>query len=176
MPAIENESVMMTPRQILTGAAITILLAFFAWGTILPGTPQIYAPLNCLIILPLFLMDIDQIGSYVAIAIVPVFFWLWCLPVLRGCPTMPRRSFVIFVCAVVLSALWLVFGWGYGIQYQGSGYVAGVTIISVFCWMPLSFLALRAWRCPSAGRNLAFHVALFSWLAWYAFPYLGELP
>jgi hypothetical protein len=23
-------------------------------------------------------------------------------------------------------------------------------------------------------RNLAFHWVLFAWLAWYAFPYLGE--
>jgi len=105
-----------------------------------------------------------------------LFFCLWCWPVLRGRTTLPARSVVLFLCAVALSAITLIFGRRYGIQYQSSGYVIGVTLINAVCWALLGALALLARRRPSFGHNLGFHVALFAWLAWYAFPYLGELP
>jgi hypothetical protein len=62
------------------------------------------------------------------------------------------------------------------VEYQGIGYVVGVAAINVLCWALLGVLAFRARRRPSYGRSLMFHTALFAWLAWCAFPYLGELP
>ena len=63
----------------------------------------------------------------------------------------------------------------YGLEYQGIHYVFGVALINVISWTLLIILALLVRRRPSFGRNLTFHAALFAWLAWYAFPYLGEV-
>lgn len=75
-----------------------------------------------------------------------------------------------------VSAVLLAVGQEYGERYQGVQYVRAVTAMSVAWWSGLIVLAALALRQPSVGRNLWFHVALFSWLAWYAAPYMGELP
>jgi hypothetical protein len=41
----------------------------------------------------------------------------------------------------------------------------------------LFFAFVRTWKMGASFRNSLFvHWMLFAWLAWYAFPYLGELP
>lgn len=169
---------MTTTQRNLTGVAIVALLALLSRLTILPGTPQIYAPLNLLGMLPAFLTaDLLQGACiYVAVAVVPFFFCVWCWPVLRGRTTLPTRSIVLLVIAVVLSAFSLIFGSRYGVEYQSVSYVVGVAAINVICWAFLGVLAFLARRRPSFGLNFGFHAALFAWLAWCAFPYLGELP
>jgi hypothetical protein len=96
--------------------------------------------------------------------------------VLCGGVTLPTRSIVLLISAIVLSAVSLIFGSPYGVKYQSVGYVVGVAVINVTCWALLGVLALLARRYPRLGGNLGFHAALFAWLAWCAFPYLGELP
>jgi len=169
---------MTTTQRNLTGVAIIVLLALLSWLIILPGTPQVYAPLNLLIVLPEFLAAglLQRAYLYVAVAVVPFFFCIWCWPVLRGGTTLPTRSIVLLVLAVVLSAVSLMFGSRYGVEYQSVGYIVGVAVINVICWALLGLLALLARRRPSFGHNLGFHATLFAWLAWCAFPYLGEFP
>jgi hypothetical protein len=165
-------------QRALIGCAVTVLLAFLSWLTILPGTPKMYAPFNLLVFVPVGLTEgvLGRASKLVGIAVVPFLFCVWCLPVLGGCQEVPVRSIILLVCAGALSALLLICGFGSGLTYHDVGYVVGVTIMSIICWTIVGVSALVAWRCPSAGRNLAFHVALFAWLAWYAFPYLGEVP
>ena len=152
-------------------------MLFRSWLTISPGTPQIYAPLNLLVVLPAFLIaDLFHGGGIIAVSVVPLFFCLWCWPVLRGSETLPTRSIVLLVVAVALSAASLIFGARYGVEYQSVGYVVGVAVVNISCWALLGVLALLAHRRPSFGHNLGFHAALFAWLALCAFPYLGELP
>lgn len=168
---------MTTTQQHFAGVAAVGLLLLLSWLTILPGTPQIYAPLNLLALIPAIMSSGLFGDSYLlAVAVVPAFFCLWCRPVLRGRTTLPARSIVLFILAVLLSAASLIFGARYGIEYQSAGYVAGVAIINLICWALLGLLAILACRRPSFGHNLGFHTALFAWLAWCAFPYLGELP
>jgi hypothetical protein len=168
---------MRTTQQHFAGAGAIAVVALLSWLTILPGTPQVYAPLNLLVVIPALLSASVFEGSYMlAVAVVPLFFCLWCWPVLRGRTTLPTRSIVLLILAVVLSAALLVFGSRYGIEYQSVAYVVGVAVINVVCWTLLGVLALLARRRPSFGHNLGFHAALFAWLAWGAFPYLGELP
>jgi hypothetical protein len=169
---------MTTAQRTSSTVALIAMLALLSWFTVLPGVPKVYAPLNLLVLIPWFLCAsvLGSAGFFVAIAVVPVFFCLWCWPVLRGCATLPARSIVLLVSAVALSALSLILGSRYGVEYQSVGYVIGVAIINVACWGLLGGLALLARRRPSFGCNLGFHAALFAWLAWGAFPYLGELP
>jgi hypothetical protein len=168
---------MTTTQRRFAGVATVGLVLLLSWLTILPGTPHIYAPLNLLVVIPAFMSSGLFGDSYLlAIAVVPVFFGLWCWPVLRGRTTLAIRSVVLLILAVVLSASSLIFGARYGVEYQSVGYVIGVAAINIGCWVLLGVLALLARRRPSFVHNLGFHAALFAWLAWCAFPYLGELP
>jgi uncharacterized membrane protein SirB2 len=117
-----------------------------------------------------------RISTRIACAFVPVLFVVWCWPVLKGGAVLPTRSLCLLCLTILLSAISLAFGARYGVQYQSVSYVLGVAIINVVFWIVLGILAVSARRSPSFARNLAFHAALFAWIAWCAFPYLGELP
>jgi len=168
---------MTTTQRTWWGIAAVGVVTLLSWLTLSPGTPQVYAPLNFLVVIPAFLCSGLFGNSYLlAIAFVPAFFCLWCWPVLRGHPTLPMRSLILFFCAVALSASCLIFGASYGVKYQSVNYVIGVSGMNVLCWGSIAVLAVVARRRPSVGPTLLFHTALFAWLAWCAFPYLGELP
>jgi hypothetical protein len=163
---------MTSTQRHFAGLAVAGGLAFLSWLTISPGTPQIYAPLNLFVVIPEFLTS----SAILAVAVTPLFFYLWSWPVWRGVATLPIRSIVLLVLCIVLSAANFAFGFRFASEYHGAGYVVGVLVVNLCCWPLLGALAVRArWR-PGFGRNLAFHAALFAWLAWGAFPYLGELP
>jgi hypothetical protein len=162
---------MATAQRVTATTAIVMGLILLSWLTVFPGVPEVYAPLNFLVMVPYFLG-----GRLVAFSVIPVFFLLWCLPMLRNGAQLPTRSIILLVCAVALSAISLISGYNHGIEYQGFDYTRGVFIINLVWWALLGGLAVFA-RCrPGIGQNLVFHAMLFAWLAWYAFPYLGELP
>jgi hypothetical protein len=163
----------------LAAVLAVAVVAFFSWLTIMPGYPKLYAPLNLLMTIPA--MHAAEVargswGGFFAIPIVPVFFCAWSWGVLRGRVKLPVRSLVLLVLAVLLSAAHIGFGYKYGVKYQSPEYTAAVAIISLIFWVVLGALAILASRRPTFRHNLVFHTVLFSWLAWYAFPYLGELP
>jgi hypothetical protein len=154
-------------------------LGLLSWLTIWPGTPQIYAPFNVAVVLPMFLIGAfvdESVAAVVACAIVPLLFCIWCWPALHGRVELPIRSIVLLIVTLLLSAVWLVLGYRYGIEYQGTAYVAGVTAISIGFWAALIVFAFIARRRPNTRHNLGFHITMFGWFAWYVFPYLGELP
>jgi hypothetical protein len=165
-----------------------IAVAFLSWFTMSPGVPTIYAPFNLLVLVPAFragmLIDGIQtglteraamnVGVCLGVAIVPLVFCGWTLPLLRGCVAVHRRSVILFICTLVGSALWIAFGYRDGIRYEGSGYMIGVILVSIVCWVSLGALALVARRRASPRLSFAFHILWFAWLAWYSFPFLGE--
>lgn len=167
---------MTTAQRNITVSVPVVALSLLSWLTISPGTPQVFAPCNVLVVFPGWLTGSASGALAVALLLVPTLFCIWCWPVFRGRTALPTRSIVLLVCAVVLSATWLATGYRYGVEYQSTGYVAGVVTINLVCWFLLGALALLARRRPSFGHNLGFHAALVAWLAWCAFPYLGELP
>jgi hypothetical protein len=167
---------MTAAQRNITVAVPVVALALLSWLTISPGTPQVFAPCNVLVVFPGWLTGSPSGALAVALLLVPALYCIWCWPVFQGRTTLPTRSIVLLVVAVLLSAAWLISGYRYGVQYQSAGYVAGVVIINVVCWVFLGALAVFARRHPSFGHSLGFHAALFAWLAWGAFPYLGELP
>ena len=71
-----------------------------------------------------------------------------------------------------------MFGLGYssGVDSQGAAYARGVLILNVIWWIVVAVLFRLAWLRKTVAYNFAFHIVLFAWLAWYALPYMGELP
>lgn len=170
------------PLGWIAGIAVT---GFFAWLTISSGVPKSYAPFNLIVwgSVGLFcnVLDIlmprnegyEKMGKAMGIMLVPIVFAVWSLPLLWG-RVVPSRSIVLLICTAVISSLWLIFGFRKGIHHQGFSYVTSVIVIGIGWWVLLGMLAFIAWRWPSMGRNYLLQVVLFIWLAWYAFPYLGE--
>jgi hypothetical protein len=163
--------------RIVLGSCVAAALAGLSWLTLGPY-PTVWRPLNLLVLLPLFLFGCPSpVAFVVACAAVPLMYLAWCAALLRdGSPKVPTRSFVLFFAAAGISAFMHIVGSPYAAQYQGWAYLKGVWIISTLWWVGLTGLALLAERNPSFAKNFTFHAALFAWLAWYAIPYMGELP
>lgn len=102
-------------------------------------------------------------------------FFAWNPQLLRGQARTPKRTFALVATVVGLGLAYLVASWGPGLRHQGIEYTLFVDAESVACIAALCVLFFRSWRGePSFGWNLALHWVLFAWLAWFAFPYLGE--
>ncbi len=113
----------------------------------------------------------------IAVAVPVIFFLLWNPNLLRGQVEIPKRTYFLFAGTVLLTIVWFMGGWKFGLQYQGTRFTYLVCAINALWILFLAAFLIRARkRNPSFPKNLALHWLLFAWLSWYAFPYLGELP
>jgi hypothetical protein len=162
-------------------AWVTLICGFLllipAWvGLHLFGVTMLLSPLPALTIIPAFLLDAMHLQA-AALVIPVILFFAWNPGLFRGTETIPRRTYVLFAIATVLSTIWFVGSWKYGLQYQGRTYTYLICALNAAWLSGLGvFLFLRRKYDPSFASNLAFHLLFFAWLGWYAFPYLGELP
>ena len=162
--------------QILTLTAGALLIFPASVGLLTSGAPTLISPFPALTILPAFLLS--STGLYWLAVLVPsVFFWLWNPQLFYGSTRIPVRTFVLFFACVVLTIIWFVESWNFGLQYQGARF----TYITCACNGILvafigTLLVVFRKAAPSFWKVLAIHWLLFAWLAWGAFPYLGELP
>jgi hypothetical protein len=157
-------------RTVLAGTSLVIPASL---GLFLTGGPTIFCPLPILTVLPLFV----RLPPSVAILIPSLLFFVWNSALLRGAPVVPKRSYLLFGALVILSVVYFNLSWGYGLQYQGRRYTQGIALANAI-WIALLIVlfALSRTQKPSFVFNLTLHWLFFAWLAWYAFPYLGELP
>jgi hypothetical protein len=113
----------------------------------------------------------------IAVAVPTIFFLLWNPQLFRGQSEIPRRTYALFVGAILLNVVWFLGGWKFGLQYQGTRFTYSVCAINAVWILFLAVFLVRARKgSRSFANSLASHWLLFAWLAWYAFPYLGELP
>jgi hypothetical protein len=111
------------------------------------------------------------------ILIPSILFFLWSPGLLLNQkPNVPKRTIALLGLLTILAVVDFGFGWKYGMQYQGSRYTIGVGIINVVWLVFLWWTVIHCRSQPSFKGHLLSHWFLFAWLAWYAFPYLGELP
>jgi len=164
----------------IMAVAIALFLGLLSWVTLLPGWPRIWAPCNILAFLPALvfcdLFHSPTICLTLTAMVIPLFFLLWTAPATWCAAKPPTRTIVLSLLMVLLSAASVILGFSYGVEYQGWGYVIGVVIISVIFWVAILALAVIAVRSKRVKWNVAFHIVFFAWLAWYAIPYMGELP
>jgi hypothetical protein len=143
-------------------------------GLLLTGVPSLFSPFPVLTIVPAFLLSPRV--YHAAVLIPTLLFFAWNPQLFRGEGQIPKRSLVLLGLAAACNVFWFVGGWQYGIKYQGPQHVYFVCVANLLWLVLLCVAMLRYWRAPSFVGNMLFHWTLFSWLAWYAFPYLGELP
>jgi hypothetical protein len=125
-------------------------------------------------------MSLPALTFWPAIFLRPPF--TLCLPVLIFVVWVPEnakipwRSYALLVVSAPLNVMYCVGGWRLGLQYQGLEHTRAVCFVSI-AWTALLVLAFAlSWKRRSLDHSLFLHWMLFAWLAWYAFPYLGELP
>jgi hypothetical protein len=145
-------------------------------GLLISGVPTILCPFPAVTVLPAFLLSGPHLWNP-AVALPTLFFFVWHRGLFRGEAMVPKRSYVLFSFAAASSVAWFVAGWRWGVQYQGIRHVQVVCAVNV-AWVGFLGLAFaRAWKGASSfSYSLFVHWMLFAWFAWYAFPYLGELP
>jgi hypothetical protein len=159
--------------------AVGFGLVLVAWiGCFSAGMPTLICPLPTVTILPAFFLASppSNLPPTLAILVPALLFFAWNPGLFRGTLQVPKRSWVLLTILTALSTVYFPFSWRYGNEYQGHKYTEIICAINVGCIAILWAVLLRASRLRSFGSNLLFHAALFAWLAWYAFPYLGELP
>ncbi len=133
-------------------------------------TTSLLYPIPGLVLLPLFF-----IGP-LAILVPMVLFFVWNPGLFNGDAKTPKRTYVLLLIATLLSPLWFVAGWRDGVAIQGLRYNFSVLGINVVWIMVSWFVFARNWKAePSFKSNLLVHCLLFAWLAWYAFPFFGEM-
>jgi hypothetical protein len=148
---------------------LSLLLPIVFWS-LLRDLPSPLYPL------PLLVVAFALVFRYAAIAVPMLLFFAWNPGLFRGEAMMPKRSYVLLAVLTLLSVPWFGVGWKFGLAYQGGRYCYSVLMTNI-CWLAGLWLVFaRTKRADSFAANLFFHWMLFAWLAWYAFPYLGELP
>jgi hypothetical protein len=110
------------------------------------------------------------------LAVPSLCFWAWSFQLFGGKAGVPKRTLVLHAVVAVLSVVWFVLGWRYGLQFEGTRFTLATAAISASFAVTISFLAWRNTRSPSYERSVAVHWLLFAWVVTYAFPYLGETP
>lgn len=147
-------------------------------GLLLRGFPTLLSPLPLLTVIPAFMLSSLSAArfTWAAVLIPSLFFFAWNPALFWGQVQVPKRSLVLLLAMTVLSVIWFVGSWRYGLEYQGRQYTYVICVINGVWLAVLWTIAAGRWCRASFAGNLLFHWLLFTWLGWYAFPYLGELP
>lgn len=153
----------------VAGLSLMIPLPFMLFSKDMPS--ELY-PLPVIVAIPALL----GLG-YAAAAGPMLFFFLWNPGLFRGEVKVPKRSHILLTIATLLTFMWFFIGWKYGLEFQGRRYNYSVLAINIAWLVGLWAISVRSRKVePSFRASLLLHWMLFAWLAWYAFPYLGELP
>jgi hypothetical protein len=168
----EQEKIMRVPTIDSVTATITagLCLAIPALIGLSGGEPTVLGPFPVLTMLPAFFVRSGAV-------VVPILlFFAWNPGLFRGQEKVPKRSYWLLGTVIALSPMWFALSWTWGLHYQGARYTYTVCAGNVV-WASLLvglFVGFRN-REASFRTNLLLNWALFAWLAWYAFPFLGEL-
>lgn len=111
----------MKPKTATMIAGIVVgLVAAQSLGAFGGGSPTIISPVSMLLAVPAFLgLPLPIVATLFAGV-----FWLWCLHLFRGDPSVPKRTAVLLGITGALSILLFATGWRLGIQYQGLAHAA----------------------------------------------------
>ena len=152
-------------------AGLSLLVPAVLW-LFSKNDPTVLYPFPGLVVVPALF------GLGIAAVVVPVLtFFVWNPGLFQGNSSIPKRSYLLLATATLLSVLWFVIGWKDGMDFQGKKYGYSVLTINGG-WLTLLWLMFVHNRKSkkSFHANLLLHWILFVWLAWYAFPFFGELP
>jgi hypothetical protein len=162
------------PNRLTLIAGLSLLIppiCGMLYGLItLADTVPAFYPGPVFVLLPSFL--IGPAGMLVPM----ISFFLWNRALFNGAVKIPRRSHILVAFLTVLSVPWFLSGWRDGIDLHGPHFNYFLSMINIAWLAILWFLIVHSWKAePSFRFNLLFHWLLFAWLAWFAFPFFGDV-
>ena len=161
---------------VATIAAGVGLLFPASLGLFISGVPTKLCPFPLLTILPAFALSAFRL-PYAAVLVPVLLFFVWHRGLFRGETRVPQRTYALLAIVSVLSTVYFIASWKLGLEYQGAEYTRAVCVVNATWATVLIFAFARTWKNDSSFKTSLFlQWMLFAWLAWYAFPYLGELP
>ncbi len=159
----------MKNKLLTIAAGLSLLIPVLFWLFSKQG-PSLLYPFPALMFIPSFLL------RRAAVLVPVLLFFAWNPGLFGGQAKVPRRSYILLIAATVLSVVWFAVGWRDGLAVQGAKYNYVISGINALWIVVLWLLFSRSRKGePSFGTNLAVHWVMFAWLAWYAFPFMGEL-
>ena len=160
---------------VLLGAG---LLYVMSWLGLTGRIPDLIHPFPLILIVPYMLGLMAKVAWIIWLVpmIGPTAFLLWSSHLFRGSQIIPRRSIVLLVALIVLSVIYFISLWSWGITYQGVIFTVFMAAANFCMACSLVYLGFYSKKSPTFIRNYIFHLSIFVWLVWSAFPYMGELP
>jgi hypothetical protein len=156
-------------RLLTVGAGAAIVFGVGALS-IYAGYP---AGFSTYALIPVSLVFSGQpnVGLVLALA-----YSLWCFPELCGSLKLSNAVKWILWGVGLLSLLWFVLGWKYGMTYQGKDTLIFWSLLNggVF-WTLLRFIIVPP-ESENWFRCAGLKCLMFIWATCWAFPYLGETP
>jgi len=156
-----------------------ILLWIICYFTICADYPKIYSPYSFPVVIPLLILSDLLNSSFIAIVvstlIVPILFMLSIKYFLQDSYRITNVFKIVVFVIMLISTIFLLTGWRYGIQYQGYRHTIAMYIFNAM-FITILFILNRINKIKSSYiSNFLFQWIFFSWLGWSAFPWLGEL-
>jgi hypothetical protein len=161
-------------KQFLTsfaGLSLVVPPLFFLLTGRGDSSDSILYPRPALVLMPMFFGL-----RWAALAIPTLLFFLWNPRLFCGDTEVPKRSHVLLSLATLSSVLWFIACWKDGLAVQGARYNYSLLAINLV-WITVLWIMFARGRKTKQSFlvNLLFHWLLFAWLAWYAFPFFGEM-
>lgn len=107
-------------------------------------------------------------------AVGPVLLFLWHPYLFTGEPHVPRRSVLGLAVLTGLSLVYFAWIWSGENPHHGWGHIMGVTVLNGLAVSVSWVLMLMARRREDFALTVAAHGCVAGWLAYCAFPLLGE--
>lgn len=141
--------------------------------------PKIYSPYSLIVVIPTMLAGAIELSRFIAyfLGIFPlaILYLIWSFSFIREPYSIPKPTVILAAICIVLSGVFNITSYKYGIQYQGQLHTLLMYLFNLILiiFMIMLFKFNKSNPCKYSG--LGFNILLFSWIGWVAFPWLGEL-
>lgn len=167
---------MSTNSKIIYGSLIVFMACIL---TIFASYPKLYSPYSFSVVIPvLFISELglSRIAMYILAAMPTVTLYLiGSFFFINKSLKISKPTIVVSLILITLSIVFNIYGYEYGIKYQGWLHTIVMYAYNISFLIALSFVYKSNKTNPKLNNCLGFNVLLFSWLGWSAFPWLGEL-
>ena len=148
--------------------------------TVSAGYPQWFAPFAMPVLIPMLLLYGHLSNSFVVLAFtapVPlVTLYLGWSFRLGKTNEISRISAWFATLCLILSLAMICLTITQGLDYRSRSHMLLMLGYNLLSLVVLGLIFIINRRRPSKRSTQLFHIALFTWLGWAGFPYLGELP
>lgn len=149
-------------------------IPFLIWVTTVMGYTVAYGTVATSTSMPSILPALTSV--YLGGVIPAIGFIATAYPTIKGSGRTSAVTVASIMIVAVLVTVWFVFGWEYGLRYQGTSAVYVMAALNALMVLGLLGGSLYLMRKSSFWGKIALHAVIWVWVGWYAFPWFGEWP